>query len=222
MFSSSRSSAGLATLAISALVLLGCAPAEDALPEQPEGVEEDDTTTPSNEPSAENPQSADDVDVAVDVALQAVNTGLNQEEGVAVGFEKDTGDEAGMAVDVAVGDGDLRTIITNQEGTSHVETLDGESGDDIQDLAEQAQVPLLKAMEIARTESAGLILGAQLEAREGDLITWDITIEGPATENHVIIDARNGAIVPVGDNPVEDNNIGGDPDSEDGDAEDEG
>ncbi len=89
------------------------------------------------------------------------------------------------------------------------------------ELAEQAEVPLLRAMQIARSESAGTILEAALEPREDGLVVWTITVEGPSSESTTVIDANNAAIVPEGDDPLRDNNIGGDPDNapEEGAAE---
>lgn len=215
MLRSSRSHAPAVALVLSAGLIAGCGAEEAIAPELPEGVEEDDELVPSNEPTAENPHDAEGVDIASDVALRAVNIALNQEEGTAVAFLKDAGDETGMSVDVAVSEDEVLTVLTNQEGTEHLDTTSGDAEDDLGELGAEAEVPLLRAMEIAQTESAGLILNARLEDREGDLIVWNITVEGPTSENSVIIDARNSAIVPEGDNPLEDNGIGGDPEGED-------
>lgn len=206
---------GLTAAAVIALTLTACESPidETAVPEAAD--EEEETPEPSNEPSAENPTSAEEVDITADVALRSVNTALTDREGKATGFIKDTGDDVGMEVDV-LSDDEILTVVTNQEGIAEVETRDGGTAEEeLQDAADHAEVPLLRAMEIARSESAGLILEAALEPREGDLVVWVITVEGPATENTVIIDAGNGAIVPEGDNPVDDNNIGGDPDTMD-------
>ncbi|GAA1171344.1 PepSY domain-containing protein [Nesterenkonia xinjiangensis] len=220
MFSASRSSAALVAIAVSASLLAGCGSPDDDAPEQPDGVDEDETLAPSTEPSAENPHDADDIDLTRDVALQAVNTALGVEEGKAVAFDKTGADETGMTVDILVDGEEVRTVVTNQEGTADVETLDGGGAEEsLQEVAPEAEVPMLRAMQIARTESSGLVLDARLEGREGDLVVWTITVEGATSENTVIVDARNGAIVPEGDNPVEDNNIGGDPDTVDEDSD---
>lgn len=219
MFSSSRSSAALVAIAVSASLLAGCgAPADDD-PTAPEEAGEGETPTPSNEPSAENPHDADDVDVSSDVALRAVSTALSEDGGKAVSFQKETEDEAGMEVQLLIDGEQLQTVVVDHEGASQVDSRDaGEADEWMQEAAPEAEVPMLRAMQIAQTESTGVILAAQLEDREGDLIVWTVTIEGAASENTVIVDARNGAIVPEGDNPVEDNNIGGDPDTLDEDA----
>lgn len=201
-----------------ALALSACEAPLDEEAAAPEAAEDEETAEPSNEPSAENPTSAEDVDITADVALRSVNTALTERDGKATGFIKDTGDDVGMEVDILSGE-EITTVVTNQEGTAEVETRDGGTAEDeMQEIAGEAEVPLLRAMEIARSESAGLILEASLESRDGDLVVWVITIEGPATENTVVIDAGNGAIVPEGDNPVADNNIGADPDTVDGDS----
>lgn len=220
MFSSSRSSAALVAIAVSASLLAGCGSPIDedaAAPEDTEG----EAPTPSNEPSAENPYDADDVDLSTDVALRAVNTALGEDDGMAVGFDKETDEEAGMEVQLLVDGQDLQTVVVDQEGASEVDSRDsGDAEDWMQEAAEEVQVPLLRALQIAQTESTGVILAAELETRDDDLLVWNVTIEGAASENTVIIDARNSAIVPVGDNPVEDNNIGGDPDTLDDDESD--
>lgn len=218
MFSSSRSSAALVAIAVSASLLAGCGSPDADAPEPPEGADEEETLQPSNEPSAENPHDAEDVDLTRDVALHAVNTALLEEEGKALSFAKTDADESGMTVEILV-DEEVRTVVTDQEGTSEDETRSDDAEDSLQELAAEAEVPLLRAMQIAQTESAGLILDAQLEDREGDLIVWAVTVDGEASESTVIIDARNGAIVPEGDSPMEDNAIGGDPDTLDEDTD---
>lgn len=208
----SRLLTGLSAAGVAILALTACQSPVDEEP-APEADDEQETAEPSNEPSAENPTSAEEVDIAADVALRSVNTALDEREGTATGFVKDPGDDVGMEADI-LSDDEVLTVVTNQEGTTVVETRDGGTAEEeLQETADQAEVPLLRAMEIARSESAGLILEATLEPRDGDLVVWVITVEGPATENTVIIDAGNGAIVPEGENPVDDNNLGADPDT---------
>lgn len=208
---------GLAAAGVAVLVLTACESPVDEEGAAPEAAEDEEEVSPSNEPSAENPTSADDVDISADVALRAVNTALNEREGKAVGFVKDTGDDVGMEVEILSGGEEIITVVTNQEGTSEVDARDdGTAEEELQNTAAEAEVPLLRAMEIARSESSGLILEASLEPREDDLVVWVMTVEGPATENTVVIDAGNGAVVPEGDNPVDDNNIGADPDTVEG------
>ncbi|GAB3188204.1 PepSY domain-containing protein [Nesterenkonia suensis] len=219
MRSTSRSSAALVAIAVSASLLAGCGSPDDT-PDPPEAADEEGTLAPSHEPSAEHPHDVDDIDFTLDVALQAVNTAVDAEEGKAVAFDKTGADERGMSVEVLVGGEEIRIVVTDPEGTAESETHDGGAADeDLQARAAEADVPLLRAMQIARTESSGLVLSAQLEDRDGELIVWSITVEGPDSENTVIIDARNGAIVPEGPSPVEENNIGGDPDTMDDDTD---
>lgn len=208
---SRRRTSLLAVAALSAGLLVGCNSPEIEAGDQ-EGTGEEEGT-PSNAPSAENPESAEDVDVNQDVAMMAVNTALNDQEGIAVGFQKDLGED-GMGVDLLVDD-QLITTVTSQEGTAIVDTRDGgEAEDNIQELADESVVPLLRAMSISQTESAGMIIEAHLEEMDDDLLIWRIIVEGPTTDSSVLIDARNGAIVSDGDDPVDDINIGGDPEND--------
>lgn len=215
-----RTSAAVLGILLSASLLSACA--DDDVPELPEGVDEDDTYLPSAEPSAENPHGAEDIDVSQDVGMAAVNTVISEHEGQAIGFtqEREEG-ENGMVVDVLSGE-TLISTATNPEGTGIAEELgESEAEEELVELAEQAEVPLLRAMQIARSESAGTILEAALEPREDGLVVWTITVEGPSSESTTVIDANNAAIVPEGDDPLRDNNIGGDPDNapEEGAAE---
>lgn len=216
-----RTSAAVLGILLSASLLSACAD-DDAAPELPEGVDEDDTYLPSAEPSAENPHGTEDIDVSQDVGMAAVNTVISEHEGQAIGFtqEREEG-ENGMVVDVLSGE-TLISTATNPEGTGIAEELgESEAEEELVELAEQAEVPLLRAMQIARSESAGTILEAALEPREDGLVVWTITVEGPSSESTTVIDANNAAIVPEGDDPLRDNNIGGDPDNapEEGAAE---
>lgn len=216
-----RTSAAVLGILLSASLLSACAD-DDAVPELPEGVDEDDTYLPSAEPSAENPHGAEDIDVSQDVGMAAVNTVISEHEGQAIGFtqEREEG-ENGMVVDV-LSEETLISTATNPEGTGIAEELgESEAEEELVELAEQAEVPLLRAMQIARSESAGTILEAALEPREDGLVVWTITVEGPSSESTTVIDANNAAIVPEGDDPLRDNNIGGDPDNapEEGAAE---
>lgn len=216
-----RTSAAVLGILLSASLLSACAD-DDAVPELPEGVDEDDTYLPSAEPSAENPHGAEDIDVSQDVGMAAVNTVISEHEGQAIGFtqEREEG-ENGMVVDVLSGE-TLISTATNPEGTGIAEELgESEAEEELVELAEQAEVPLLRAMQIARSEASGNIVQATLEPRENGLVVWTVTVEGTGTENTTVIDANNAAIVPEGDDPLRDNNIGGDPDNapEEGAAE---
>ena len=103
---------------------------------------------------------------------------------------------------------------TDQEGEHYVEELTrSEADEDLLELSENAEVPLLRAMQIARSEASGNIMEAQLESRENGLIVWSVTVEGTGTESTTVIDANNGAVVPEGDDPLRENNIGGDPEN---------
>ncbi len=208
-----RASAAALGILISASLLSSCAD-DDAVPELPDGVDEEDTYLPSAEPSAENPHDTEDLDVSQDVAMAAVNTVISEEEGQAVGFVKEREEgESGMVVEVLSGD-TLISAATNPEGTHYTEQLgESEADSELLELADQAEVPLLRAMQIARGESAGSVLEAQLEPREDGLVVWSVTVEGPSSESTTVIDANNAAIVPEGDDPLRDNNIGGDPDN---------
>lgn len=206
-----RSSSAVLGILLSASLLASCAD-DDAAPELPEGVEEDDTYLPSAEPSAENPHGTEDIDISQDVGMVAVNTVISEHEGKAVGFtaEREEG-ETGMVVDVLVED-EMVSAATDQEGEHYVEELTrSEADDQLLELSENAEVPLLRAMQIARSEASGNIMEAQLEPRENGLIVWSVTVEGTGTESTTVIDANNGAVVPEGDDPLRDNNIGGDP-----------
>ncbi len=206
-----RSSSAVLGILLSASLLASCAD-DDAAPELPEGVEEDDTYLPSAEPSAENPHGTEDIDISQDVGMVAVNTVISEHEGKAVGFtaEREEG-ETGMVVDVLVED-EMVSAATDQEGEHYVEELTrSEADDELLELSENAEVPLLRAMQIARSEASGNIMEAQLEPRENGLIVWSVTVEGTGTESTTVIDANNGAVVPEGDDPLRDNNIGGDP-----------
>lgn len=206
-----RSSSAVVGILLSASLLASCAD-DDAAPELPEGVEEDDTYLPSAEPSAENPHGTEDIDISQDVGMVAVNTVISEHEGKAVGFtaEREEG-ETGMVVDVLVED-EMVSAATDQEGEHYVEELTrSEADDELLELSENAEVPLLRAMQIARSEASGNIMEAQLEPRENGLIVWSVTVEGTGTESTTVIDANNGAVVPEGDDPLRDNNIGGDP-----------
>ena len=206
-----RSSSAVLGILLSASLLASCAD-DDAAPELPEGVEEDDTYLPSAEPSAENPHGTEDIDISQDVGMVAVNTVISEHEGKAVGFtaEREEG-ETGMVVDVLVED-EMVSAATDQEGEHYVEELTrSEADNELLELSENAEVPLLRAMQIARSEASGNIMEAQLEPRENGLIVWSVTVEGTGTESTTVIDANNGAVVPEGDDPLRDNNIGGDP-----------
>lgn len=209
-----RASAAVLGILLSATLLTSCNEDEIVPEDLPEGVDEEDSYVPSAEPSAENPHDADEIDVSRDVGMAAVNTVISEHEGQAVGFTKEREEgESGMLVEVLT-DETLISAVTNPEGTQYTEQL-GESGadDELLELAEQAEVPLLRAMQIARGESAGTVLEAQLEPREDGLVVWSITIEAHSSESTTVIDANNAAIVPEGDDPLRDNNIGGDPDN---------
>ncbi|MDO5492749.1 MAG: hypothetical protein Q4F53_03950 [Nesterenkonia sp.] len=215
MNSWSRPSAAVVAVLLSAGLVSACSPQDGIIPAD-DSDETAEEAVPSNEPTVENATSADDVDTSLDVALQGVDTATESEDGMAVSFDKDGGDEAGMHTGILVDETELRTVVTSQDGTSVVETIDsGEAEETVRDLAPEVEVPLLRAMAVARGDSAGMVLEAHLEDREGELIVWHVTMQGPDSENVVVIDARNGAIVPEGDNPVEEQNIGGDPDAED-------
>lgn len=206
-----RSSSAVLGILLSASLLASCAD-DDAMPDLPDGVEEDDTYLPSAEPSAENPHGTEDIDISQDVGMVAVNTVISEHEGKAVGFtaEREEG-ETGMVVDVLVED-EMVSAATDQEGEHYVEELTrSEADDELLELSENAEVPLLRAMQIARSEASGNIMEAQLEPRENGLIVWSVTVEGTGTESTTVIDANNGAVVPEGDDPLRDNNIGGDP-----------
>lgn len=75
-----RTSAAVLGILLSASLLSACAD-DDAVPELPEGVDEDDTYLPSAEPSAENPHGTEDIDVSQDVGMAAVNTVISEHEG---------------------------------------------------------------------------------------------------------------------------------------------
>lgn len=213
MNSWSRPSAAVVALVLSAGLVTACNPQDGIIPADSEETSEE--ALPSNEPTAENVTSAEDVDTSLDVALQGVATAADSEDGMAVSFDKDGGDEAGMHTGILVDETEIRTVVTSQDGSSVVETIDsGEAEETVRDLAPEVEVPLLRAMAIARGDSAGTVLEAGLEDREGELIVWHIIVQGPDSENTVVVDARNGAVVPEGDNPVEEQNIGGDPDAD--------
>lgn len=205
-----RSSSAVLGILLSASLLSSCA--DDAMPELPDGAEEDDTYLPSAEPSAENPHGTEDIDISQDVGMVAVNTVISEHEGQAVGFtaEREEG-ETGMVVDVLV-EAEMISAATDQEGEHYVEELTrSEADEELLELSEDAEVPLLRAMQIARSEASGNIMEAQLESRENGLIVWSVTVEGTGTESTTVIDANNGAVVPEGDDPLRENNIGGDP-----------
>lgn len=205
-----RSSSAVLGILLSASLLSSCA--DDAMPELPDGAEEDDTYLPSAEPSAENPHGTEDIDISQDVGMVAVNTVISEHEGQAVGFtaEREEG-ETGMVVDVLV-EAEMISAATDQEGEHYVEELTrSEADEELLELSEDAEVPLLRAMQIARSEASGNIIEAQLESRENGLIVWSVTVEGTGTESTTVIDANNGAVVPEGDDPLRENNIGGDP-----------
>lgn len=205
-----RSSSAVLGILLSASLLSSCA--DDAMPELPDGAEEDDTYLPSAEPSAENPHGTEDIDISQDVGMVAVNTVISEHEGQAVGFtaEREEG-ETGMVVDVLV-EAEMISAATDQEGEHYVEELTrSEADEELLELSEDAEVPLLRAMQIARSEASGNIMEAQLESRENGLILWSVTVEGTGTESTTVIDANNGAVVPEGDDPLRENNIGGDP-----------
>jgi len=205
-----RSSSAVLGILLSASLLSSCA--DDAMPELPDGAEEDDTYLPSAEPSAENPHGTEDIDISQDVGMVAVNTVISEHEGQAVGFtaEREEG-ETGMVVDVLV-EAEMISAATDQEGEHYVEELTrSEADEELLELSEDAEVPLLRAMQIARSEASGNIIEAQLESRENGLILWSVTVEGTGTESTTVIDANNGAVVPEGDDPLRENNIGGDP-----------
>lgn len=213
MNSWSRPSATVAAILLSAGLVTACNPQDGIVSGDSEEATEE--AVPSNEPTAENVTSIDGVDTTLDVALRGVQTAVEAEDGMAVSFDKDGGDEAGMHTGILVDETDLHVVVTSQDGTSVVETLEeGEAEETVRELAPEVEVPMLRAMDIARGDSAGQVVEAQLEDRDGDLIVWHVTMQGPDTENTVIIDARNGAVVPEGENPVEEQNIGGDPDTD--------
>lgn len=216
-------SAAKVSFAASAFVLsgflAGCN-SPDVSEAMPEGAEEEDTIQPSSDPSHPNPHDAEDVDVSRDVAMRAVATAADAEGGTAVGFlkEKEDTDETGMFVQLLGDNGGLVEVHTAPEGTSTLDTNDdGDADEELSDLADRAEVPLLRAMEIAQGESPGPVQNAQLEPREtedgDDRVVWVVVTQGPADENTVVIDAESSAVVPEGDNPLEENNIGGDPDT---------
>lgn len=215
MNSWSRPSAAVAAILITAGLVTACNPQDGIISSEPDSQENTEEAVPSNEPTAEDVTSAEQVDTTADVALRGVATAAHSEEGTAVSFDKDGGDEAGMHTGILVDETELRTVVTSQNGTDVVEALDeGEAEDSLRELAGEAEVPLLRAMEIARGDSAGQVIRAELEDREGELIVWNVTMQGADSESSVIIDARNGAIVPEGENPVEEQNIGDDPEAE--------
>lgn len=208
-----RSSSAVLGILLSASLLASCAD-DDAVPELPEDVDEDDTFLPSAEPSAENPHGTEDIDISQDVGMAAVNTVIAEHEGQAVGFtaEREEG-ETGMVVDVLVED-TMVSAATDQEGEHYVEEVSqSEADEELLELAENAEVPILRAMQIARSEASGNIVQATLEPRENGLVVWTVTVEGTGTESTTVIDANNAAIVPEGDDPLRDNNIGGDPEN---------
>ncbi|WP_010524822.1 PepSY domain-containing protein [Nesterenkonia sp. F] len=195
---STRSSATVVAVMMSAALLSGC-----GIPDGPqggaEGAEASGSLPPSNEPSAENPTSTADVDAGQDVALRAVSTAIGDGDAAPVAFNKSVEGAAGMSVDLLAGDGTLQHVTTVQDGSEQVEAEDqGEAEDQLQQLAEAAEVPMLRAMDIALTESPGVLLSAELQDREGDLVVWVITVEGATSDNRVVVDASNGAVVPEG------------------------
>lgn len=195
---STSSSATVVALMMSASLLAGCGIA-DGPDGGPQGAEASGSLPPSNEPSAENPTSAEDVETSQDVAMRAVSTADSSTEGRPVAFSKSVEGATGMSVDMLAGDSTLEHVTTVQDGSERVETESrGEAEDTLQDLAEAAEVPMLRAMDIALTESPGVLLAAELQDREGELVVWVITIEGATSDNRVVIDARNGAVVPEG------------------------
>lgn len=195
---STRSSATVVAVMMSAALLSGCG-VPDAPQGDAEGAEASGSLPPSNEPSAENPTSTDDVDYGQDVALGAVDTAIGDGGAEPVAFSKSVEGAAGMSVDLLAGDGTLQHVTTVQDGSERVETEDqGQAEEALQQLAEAAEVPMLRAMDIALTESPGVLLSAELQDREGDLVVWVVTVEGATSDNRVVVDAGNGAVVPEG------------------------
>lgn len=195
---STRSSATVVAVMMSAALLAGC-----GIPDGPQGgaesAEASGSLPPSNEPSAENPTSTADVDAGQDVALSAVSTAIGDGEAEPVAFSKSVEGATGMSVDLLAGDGTLQHVTTVHDGSERVETEDqGQAEDQLQHLAEAAEVPMLRAMDIALTESPGVLLSAELQDREGDLVVWVVTVEGATSDNRVVVDASNGAVVPEG------------------------
>lgn len=195
---SPRSSATVVALMMSASLLAGCGLGDSPAGESP-NAEASGSLPPSNQPSAENPTSAEDVDVSQDVAMQAVSTAQQQAEGKPVAFAKAVDeDSTGMTVDI-LADSTRHRVTTTQDGTEEIDSQDqGAAEEPLTQLAEAAEVPMLRAMDIALTESPGMLVSAELQAREGDLVVWVITVEGATTESTVIVDAGNGAVVPEG------------------------
>lgn len=195
---STRSSATVVAVMMSAALLAGCG-VPDGSGGGADDAEASGSLPPSNEPSAENPTSDDEVDTGQDVALRAVGTAVGQGEAEPVAFSKSIEGATGMSVDLLAADSTLQHVTTVQDGSERVETEDqGEAEDQLVELAEAAEVPMLRAMDIALTESPGVLLSAELQDREGDLVVWVITVEGATSDNRVVVDARNGAVVPEG------------------------